>query len=270
MLLTNDDGIYAAGIQALINELSTLAEIYVAAPDRERSGTGHSITVFEPIKVQTNKIPAAKKSWIVGGTPVDCVKLAVSKLIEEKIDLVVSGINHGPNLGTDVLYSGTVSAAVEGVIMGVPAIAVSLNSHKRDNDFTFAARFTSKVISKLKDQGMEHDTILNINIPAVATEKIKGMRITKLGNRNYDNLFEERKDPRGDTYYWMGGGVMDEPQEESSDVKAVQDSFISITPIHFDLTNYRLIEEYKSSWSESFSSTLIEQFIDSGDPNDNY
>lgn len=269
ILLTNDDGIYAAGLQALVNELSALAEIFVVAPDRERSGTGHSITVFEPIKVQQAKVAAAKKSWTVGGTPVDCVKLAISKLIDEKIDLVVSGINHGPNLGTDVLYSGTVSAAVEGVIMGVPAIAVSLNSYQREMDFSFAARFTRKAVKILKSQGIQQDTVLNINIPALATESIKGMRITKLGVRNYDNLFEERQDPRGNTYYWMGGGVMEEPQEADSDVKAVQDSYISITPIHFDLTDYRLIQEYKSSWGDYFAGPFMEQFYDSGEPHDN-
>ncbi|MEN6349449.1 MAG: 5'/3'-nucleotidase SurE [Syntrophomonas sp.] len=253
ILLTNDDGIYARGIQALVNELGTLAEIFVVAPDRERSGTGHSITVFEPIKVKKTKLPGVKDGWTVGGTPVDCVKLALSKLVDGKVDLVVSGINHGPNLGTDVLYSGTVSAAVEGVIMGAPAIAVSLDSHERDMDFSFAAGFTRKVVEVLKEQGINKDTVLNINIPAIDPISIKGMRITRLGVRNYGNLFEERQDPRGNTYFWLGGGVLEEPQEEDSDVKAVQDSYISITPMHFDLTNYKMVEEYRQSFIKSFT-----------------
>lgn len=250
ILLTNDDGIHARGINALITELSSIAEIYVVAPDRERSGTGHSITVFEPIKVSRVKLPGSRAGWIVGGTPVDCVKLAVARLISEEIDLVVSGINHGPNLGTDVLYSGTVSAAAEGVIMGVPSIAVSLNSFSKNMDFDFAARFINKAVKTVMKKGMQKDTLLNINIPLLPPREIKGMRITRLGVRNYDNLFEERQDPRGNTYYWLGGGVVKEEQKEDSDVIAVQEGFISITPVHLDLTDYRLIEEYKDTFSE--------------------
>ncbi|MBC7076662.1 MAG: 5'/3'-nucleotidase SurE [Syntrophomonadaceae bacterium] len=245
ILLCNDDGIHARGIHALMSELSSIAEIFVAAPDRERSGTGHSITVFEPIKVTPAKLPRVKAGWIVGGTPVDCVKLAINKLIEEKIDLVVSGINHGPNLGTDVLYSGTVSAAAEGVIMGVPSIAVSLDSYEEEMDFTFAAQFTRNIVRIVMKQGIEKDTLLNINIPPLAPQDIRGIRITKLGVRNYDNLFDERQDPRGNTYYWLGGGVVEEEQDNDSDVLAVRQACISITPIRLDLTDYELIKKYK-------------------------
>ncbi len=250
ILLTNDDGIHARGINALLKELCSMAEIYVVAPDRERSGTGHSITVFEPIKASRVKLPGVKAGWVIAGTPVDCVKLAVARLIREELDLVVSGINHGPNLGTDVLYSGTVSAAAEGVIMGVPSIAVSLNSHSDKMDFDFAARFVRKAIKTVMKKGMEKDTLLNINIPFLPPQEIKGMRISSLGVRNYNNLFEERQDPRGNTYYWLGGGVVKEEQKEDSDVLAVQEGYISITPIHLDLTDYRLIEEYRKTFSE--------------------
>ncbi|CFW97113.1 Survival protein SurE-like phosphatase/nucleotidase [Syntrophomonas zehnderi OL-4] len=244
ILLTNDDGIQAQGIHALIQELSNVGEIYLAAPDRERSGTGHSITVFEPIKVVKTKISGVKQSWIIGGTPVDCVKMALARLIDEKIDLVVSGINHGSNLGTDVLYSGTVSAAAEGVIMGSPSLAVSLNS--QDNfEFGFAAQFTRRVVDMLTKQGFDKNTLININIPDLPENDIKGIRFTKLGLRNYDNLFEERRDPRGNTYYWLGGGVMDEEQDPESDVYAVDQGFISVTPIHLDLTDYQLINQYR-------------------------
>lgn len=245
ILLTNDDGINAMGIHALINELNTMAEIYVVAPDRERSGTGHSITVFDPIKAIETNIPGIKKGWVVGGTPVDCVKLAIARLIDEKIDLVVSGINHGSNLGTDVLYSGTVSAAAEGVIMGSPSISVSLNSFKEDEDFSFAAQFTRRVIAAVLPEGIEKTTLLNINVPALPSEDIEGVRITKLGLRNYDNLFEERRDPRGNTYYWLGGGVLEEEQHQDSDVYAVEHGCVSITPIHLDLTDYKLMEKYR-------------------------
>ncbi len=254
ILLTNDDGIHAQGIHSLARELSHIGELYLVAPDRERSGTGHSITVFEPIKASPTRVPGVKKAWIIGGTPVDCVKLALARLIEEPIDLVVSGINHGPNLGTDVLYSGTVSAAAEGVIMGCPALAVSLNTEGGDADFTTAARFTRRMIRVIMKEGIEPTTLINVNVPALPEDQIKGIRITRLGVRNYDNLFEERKDPRGNTYYWMGGGVVEEDQDPESDVVAVQEDYISITPIHLDLTDYRLIDTYKTNFVRYLSS----------------
>lgn len=245
ILLTNDDGINAKGINALIESLSSVAELFLLAPDRERSGTGHSITVFEPIKVKKVEIAGVKKGWVVYGTPVDCVKMAMSRLIDEKIDLVVSGINHGPNLGTDVLYSGTVSAAAEGTIMGAPSLAVSLDSYASAPDFKFAADFTRRIVEQIKKDGIEKDTLLNINIPELKPEDIRGVQVCKLGVRNYDNLFEERQDPRGNIYYWLGGGVVNEEQANDSDVYAVERNYISITPIHLDLTDYRLIDKYK-------------------------
>ncbi|NLT20097.1 MAG: 5'/3'-nucleotidase SurE [Syntrophomonadaceae bacterium] len=250
ILVTNDDGIYAQGINELIKQLSRIAEIYVVAPDRERSGTGHSITVFEPIRVVPINLPGIKKGWVAGGTPVDCVKLGIAKLIDEKIDLVVSGINHGPNLGTDVLYSGTVSAAAEGIIMGSPAVAVSLDSYAQNMEFDLAARFTRNVIKTVMDKGIKPTTLLNINIPMLAWEDIKGVRVTRLGVRNYDNLFEERQDPRGNTYFWLGGGVMNEEQPPDSDVAATQNGYISITPINLDWTDYKLISEFRTTYSE--------------------
>mgnify|MGYP000875658863 CR=1 FL=1 len=249
ILLTNDDGIHARGIHRLARELSSLGELFVIAPDRERSGTGHSITVFEPIRVIETSMSEASAAWIVGGTPVDCVKLALNTLVKQDIDLVVSGINHGPNLGTDVLYSGTVSAAAEGVILGIPSLAVSLNSFREDMEFDYAARFTRNVIRIAGKRGLDKKTLININIPALGEKEIKGVRITKLGIRNYENLFEERQDPRGNTYYWMGGGIVKEEQESESDVVAVQDGYISITPIHLDLTDYRLIDEFRRSYA---------------------
>jgi 5'-nucleotidase len=249
ILLCNDDGINARGIQALMKELSSIAEIYVVAPDRERSGTGHSITVFDPIRVARVNIPGIKAGWVAEGTPVDCVKLAINKLITDKIDLVVSGINHGANLGTDVLYSGTVSAAAEGVIMGVPSFAISLNSYDKNMDFNFSARITKQMVKTVMRKGLDKETLININIPAIPPQAIQGIRITRLGVRNYDNLFEERQDPRGNTYYWLGGGVVDEYQEEDSDVIAVEQGWISVTPIHLDLTDYELIKQFRESFA---------------------
>lgn len=256
ILVTNDDGINARGLHSLINELNTLAEIYVVAPRSEQSGTGHSITVFEPIKAIEANIPGIKKGWIVGGTPVDCVKLATKRLVPEPIDLVVSGINHGSNLGTDVLYSGTVSAAAEGVIMGYPSIAVSLDSFDPAADFSFAAGFTRRLVAEILKEGLPKTTLFNINIPFRPAEEVKGIRLTKLGSRNYDNLFEERRDPRGNIYYWLGGGVLNEEQEPDSDVYAVEHGYVSITPIHLDLTHYGLVKKF-SRLSEEYLNTLL-------------
>ena len=244
ILLTNDDGINARGLHAILHELNTIAEIYLAAPRTEQSGTGHSITVFDPIKAVEARIPGIKKGWLIGGTPVDCVKLATKRLISEPIDLVVSGINHGSNMGTDVLYSGTVSAATEGVIMGYPAIAISLDTYDDSADFSFAAAFTRRLVTAMLKETMPRTTLFNVNLPLLPPEHIKGIRMTKLGHRNYDNLFEERRDPRGNVYYWLGGGVLNEDQDEDSDVYAVSQGYISITPIHLDLTHYGLIKKF--------------------------
>ncbi|NSW83857.1 MAG: 5'/3'-nucleotidase SurE [Syntrophothermus sp.] len=246
ILLTNDDGIDSPGILAVLRELEKMGEVYVVAPDRERSGTGHSITVFSPIKAQRVEVPGSSAlAWVIDGTPADCVKLGISALIPKTPDYVVSGVNRGANLGTDVLYSGTVSAALEGVIMGFPSVAVSLDSFNPNEDFSFAARFTRLVLRILHREGVGKDIILNINVPCLPRSEIRGIRITKLGVRRYENLFEERKDPRGNSYYWLGGEVIREEQDPDSDVAAVNQGYISITPIHFDLTDYQLIEDFR-------------------------
>lgn len=246
LLVTNDDGLNSPGLYKLVETLAKMADIYVVAPDRERSGTGHGITVYDPIMIKrVDSIEAARMAWVVYGTPADCVKLGLSALLPEPPDLVVSGINKGANLGWDVLYSGTVSAAMEGVIMGVPSIAVSLSSYEDLEDYAFAARFTRAVCRQLERDGTDKDTIININVPAIPRSEIRGVRVTRLGSRRYDNVFEERKDPRGNTYFWLGGEVIDEDQEPDSDVAAVNEGFISVTPIHFDLTDYPLIEKYR-------------------------
>jgi 5'-nucleotidase len=177
---------------------------------------------------------------------VDCVKLAICKLINEHVDLVISGINHGSNLGTDVLYSGTVSAAAEGVILGSPSLAVSLDSERVDADFNFCSRFIRRLITGIMKPDMDKTTLLNVNVPARPQQDIKGVRITRLGVRNYGNLFEERRDPRGNIYYWMGGGIIAEKQEPDSDVLAVEQGYVSVTPIHLDLTDYNLINKYRA------------------------
>ncbi len=247
ILLTNDDGILASGIQALMEAISEIGEVFIVAPDRERSATGHGITVHQPLRVEVVDFPQAK-GWAVSGTPADCVKIAVEALLPAKPDLVIAGINLGSNLGTDVLYSGTVSAAIEGVISGIPSLAVSLDSHTLTADFSYAAKFIKKVAPLMTGKGLTPDTLLNINFPNLDEKDVKGVRVTRLGTRRYANVFEARQDPRGRTYYWMGGQVQDEPEsinDPDIDIGAVRQGMVSVTPIHFDLTNYYIIDQIK-------------------------
>ena len=253
ILLTNDDGIHAEGIQILGETLmqGEDLEIYIAAPDRERSATGHAITMHRPLRAEEIKFfhDSRLKGWSINGTPADCVKLAIEYLMPRKPDLVISGINRGANLGTDVLYSGTVSAAIEATILGIPAFAVSLTAF--DNpDFRFAANFLLRLIKKMRGHTLPQKTLLNINVPAVSRRQIAGVAITHLGLRQYRNAFHKRIDPRGRSYFWMAGELDEAGEEEKgSDVNAVKNGFVSITPVHFDLTNYKLIQELqKIDW----------------------
>ncbi|HWQ61340.1 MAG TPA: 5'/3'-nucleotidase SurE [Negativicutes bacterium] len=247
ILLTNDDGITAPGIQALWRELAAIGEVTVVAPDIERSATSQSITVHHPIRVDQYCIEDPPLcAWRVGGTPTDCVKMAIEALLPVKPDIVVSGINLGPNLGTDVLYSGTVSAAIEGALHGVPSLAVSLAAWK-NADFGPAARFARGLVLTMAAKKLPPDTLLNVNVPPLPADKLAGVQVTRLGVIEYENTFERREDPRGRTYYWMGGSLVDAGNEEGTDVMAVKQGRISVTPIHFDLTNYgimKLIEEW--------------------------
>lgn len=246
VLLTNDDGIFAEGLHVLAREVQKVADIHVVAPDHEQSATGHSITMHRPLRVESVKFlhSPGLRAWAVNGTPADCVKLAVESILPYKPDLVISGINRGANLGTDVLYSGTVSAAIEGVILGIPAIAVSLTEYY-EPQFEYAAEFVARLATVLFKQGVACDTLLNVNVPGVARENILGAVITKLGVRQYKNAFEERTDPRGRSYFWLAGELIDTEHDEDSDVSAIKQSKISITPIQHDLTNYKLINSLK-------------------------
>lgn len=246
ILVTNDDGIGAAGIQALWQELSKIATVVVVAPDVERSATSQAITVHSPIRV--DEYPFAHPNlcgWRIGGTPADCVKIALEALMTEPPDVVVSGINHGPNLGTDVLYSGTVSAAIEAALHGIPAIAVSLDGGEH-SDFQPAAEFTAKLVQNITKRSLPPNTLYNVNVPALSTAQLDGVAITKLGVREYENIFEPRRDPRGRMYYWMGGSIVENENDDNSDIVAVKMSKISVTPIHFDLTNYGVMSAMKN------------------------
>lgn len=246
ILVANDDGIGAKGIMELARALSQVANIYVCAPDSQRSACGHGISIGQPITVKKQDFPNAKGAWAISGTPADCVKLGLEILANEgiKIHMVCSGINHGGNLGTDTLYSGTVSAAIEGCICGLPALAVSVNSHD-PKYFDTACELAIKTV-KASQGKIDSHTVLNINAPNLPADQVKGVKITRLGAREYVDWFQPKEDEHGEVVYWYAGKpVVYQDLPDDIDVIAMQDGYASITPLHYDLTSHRLIEEVK-------------------------
>ncbi|NJN01276.1 MAG: 5'/3'-nucleotidase SurE [Leptolyngbyaceae cyanobacterium RM1_1_2] len=258
ILVSNDDGIFALGIRTLANTLAAAGhDVTVVCPDRERSATGHGLTLHKPIRAEEidSVFQPQVRAWACSGTPSDCVKLALGALLDTPPDFVLSGINHGANLGTDILYSGTVSAAMEGVIEGIPAIALSLTSFSADN-FQPGADFACVLVDALGNNTFNAGVLLNVNIPAVSAADIRGVKITRQGLRRYIDLFERRIDPRGKTYYWLAGEVMEEvsnppdawqsgggcdgevaSQIAVADVDAIKENYITITPLQYNLTS---------------------------------
>jgi 5'-nucleotidase len=246
LLICNDDGIYALGIRTLANTLAAAGyEVTVVCPDRERSATGHGLTLHQPIRadvIEANIFHPQVKAWACSGTPSDCVKLALWALLDSPPDFVLSGINQGANLGTDVLYSGTVSAAMEGIIEGIPSLAISLTSFKMQ-DFQPAANFALRLLNQIQQQPLPQRMLLNVNVPAVEPEQIAGVVMAQLGIRRYVDVFEKRVDPRGKTYYWLAGELLQDVPDISiddqvpTDTNANRDNFITITPLDFNLTS---------------------------------
>ncbi len=243
ILISNDDGIGAEGIKALAKEIKKFANVIVAAPHTQQSAVGHSITMSSPIRVRKELIFRDFYGYAVEGTPADSVKLAVHTLLKGiKIDLLISGINQGANTAINIIYSGTVSAATEGTILGIPSIAVSLTSYSY-KDFSIAAKFASRIAKVVIKNGLTKGTLLNVNIPA--TKKIRGVKITKQGKSSWDDTYEIRIDPGNRKYYWLTGSMHKVDKTTEFDVKAVDEGYISITPIHYDLTDYKMFEEMK-------------------------
>lgn len=246
ILVANDDGIQARGMKELVNALSDKADVYVCAPDSQRSASGHGITVSKPVIAEEVPYENAVLAIKFSGTPADCVKLGM-KILQDRgieIDMVYSGINHGGNLGTDTLYSGTVSAAIEGSICGVPSVAVSVNSHEATN-FEYACELAVKALEKSWGK-MSPDTVLNINTPDLPADMIKGLKYTTLGRREYKEFFTPAPLEDGRTAYrYTGDPVIYEGLPDTIDVIAMQEGYASVTPLHRDLTDYKLIEEIK-------------------------
>ena len=243
ILITNDDGIRADGIIELAKELAKTHNIYVVAPDTQRSATGHAITIHNPIMVNKEYIDDNISAYSISGTPADCVKIGVEALFKEvNIDMVLSGINNGPNLGTDVIYSGTVSAAIEGFVQNKPSIAFSLNEFNVSKEvYSQVSKHASKIVNDIKDKlNILNDCILNVN------GEVKGTKITRLGERKYENVLEERVSPHGKRYFWIGGKVKELEQENDSDIIAIEEGYITITPVNIDMTNNKKIEILKN------------------------
>jgi 5'-nucleotidase len=237
ILVTNDDGVHSQGLISLFRSMQKLGDAYIIAPDRERSAVSHALTMHKPLKVEKLK----KHIYSINGTPTDCVTIGANKILPEKPVFIVSGINKGANLGDDITYSGTVSAAMEATIMGIPAFAVSLVSREKTfsiSDFTAASKISLKIGEYILEHSLPYDTLLNVNVPNVSAKGIKGMKLTRQGKRIYDDSIQETFDPHGEKHYWIGGGQPYWEHGEDTDIQAVQDNYVSVTPIHLDLTNY--------------------------------
>jgi 5'-nucleotidase len=234
IMVTNDDGIQAPGILALTAALRELGDVTVVAPDRERSAAGHSLTLHSPLRVFELK----KGFYAVDGTPTDCVNMGIHSLLSFRPDLVVSGINHGPNLGDDITYSGTVAAAMEATLMGIPAMAVSLATYERSGHFSVAALVAVRLAKQVIANGLPEDTFLNVNIPDCSEADMNSVLVTRQGKRSFVGKIEDKTDPRGRKYYWIGSEEPSFNDEEGTDFHALNRRHVSVTPLHLDLTNY--------------------------------
>ena len=246
ILLTNDDGIDATGLKALAEHLMRIGNVTIVAPDRERSAVGHALTLHHPLRVEKY----GTNIFAVDGTPTDCVNLGIHSLLSIRPDIVISGINHGANLGDDVTYSGTVSAAMEATLMGIPAFAISLAIREESNNFPSAACFAAKLAGIILKRGLPCDTFLNVNVPDISHELLKSPLITSQGKRSYEGMIIDKVDPRGRNYYWIGSVDLNFHDIEGTDYYAVSRGHISITPLHLDLTNYHSFQEL-TSWDLS-------------------
>lgn len=243
-LCTNDDGVHAPGLDLLEAVAGRLGETRTVAPDREQSATSHSLTLHRPLRVTE----IAQGRHVIDGTPTDCVLIAVKELLPWRPDFVLSGVNHGPNMGEDVLYSGTVAAAMEGTILGIPAVAISWAGEDREAVDGYEELLDRLLRRLIERADFPRETFFNVNFPDRPAADIRGIKVTSLGRRVYSDSLVRREDPAGREYFWIGGGVSSWSGGEDSDFRAVEAGFVSVTPLHLDLTNHRLLDEV-STWS---------------------
>jgi 5'-nucleotidase len=243
ILITNDDGVTAPGIRNLVEAVKGLGKVVVVAPDKPQSGMGHAITIGQPLRMNQVHIFEGIEAWQTNGTPVDCVKLAVDKVLHRKPTICLSGINHGANHSINVIYSGTMSAAMEASIESIPSIGFSLLDYSIEADFTAAKFYIHEMVSTLLKQKMDKHLLLNVNIPAVPKKLIKGIKLCRQAYAKYEEDFDERKDPHGRKYYWLTGEFINFDKGKDTDVWALNNNYISVVPVQFDLTNYKLKQQ---------------------------
>ena len=242
ILCTNDDGYMATGLRVLASAATELGSVSTVAPDREQSATSHSLTLHNPLRARRT----VDGVFVVDGTPTDCVILGVNQLLPEKPEICLSGVNHGPNMGEDVLYSGTVAAAMEATVMGIPSIALSYVGNRFEELEGWQGVVQAILQGILGRETFPEDTLFNVNLPAVAPEDVRGIKITSLGRRRYSDSILRAKDPMGKEYFWIGGGSVSWRGPEDSDFQAIEDGYVSVTPLHLDLTNYKLLKEIRA------------------------
>ncbi|MCU7548358.1 5'/3'-nucleotidase SurE [Chitinophagaceae bacterium LB-8] len=248
ILVTNDDGISAPGIRNLIEAVKDLGKVVVVAPDKPQSGMGHAITIGIPLRLNKVNIFGDIEAYQCTGTPVDCVKLAVDKVLHSKPDICISGINHGANHSINVIYSGTMSAAVEAAIESIPSIGFSLLDYSLEADFTAARKYARMIIEQMLSTPSDKHTVLNVNIPSARPEEIKGVKICRQAYAKYEEDFIERHDPHGRKYYWLTGEFVNFDEGDDTDVWALANNYVSIVPVQFDLTHYSLKEKLEKTW----------------------
>ena len=247
ILIVNDDGIQSPGIQALAQAMDNLGSITIVAPDKEQSAKSHSITLSDPIRLKSVNLKKGLKGWSVKGTPVDCAKIALKSLLKIKPDLMISGINLGSNLGKNLIYSGTISAAYEGAIQGIPSAAISLDSFQA-KEFTAAKQVSISIATYLLKNKIPKGTMLNVNVPYIRKNKIKGFRVTRQGRSSFIDTFERRVDPRGRPYFWIKGEIRNTDSSVEFDGEAILNGYVSITPIAFDLTDKLFINKLEKEF----------------------
>lgn len=249
ILVVNDDGVTAPGIKALIEAVMPLGDVYVVAPDSPQSGMGHAITLNKPLRLaEVHLFDGVVKAFQCNGTPVDCVKIAVDKVLHRKPDLCVSGINHGSNSSVNILYSGTMSAAVEAGLEGIPSVGFSLCNFSWEADFSAAKKYVNLIAKEILTNGLPKNTLLNVNIPKLSDEEIKGVKICRQANAKWEEEYVERQDPFGRNYYWLTGQFVNHDKGTDTDEWALANGYISIVPVQFDLTAHHAITYINEFW----------------------
>lgn len=250
ILVTNDDGITAPGIRALVEAVKGLGKIIVVAPDSPQSGMGHAVTIGEPLRLHKADVFEGIEAWESSGTPVDCVKLARDIILKHKPDLCVSGINHGANHSINIIYSGTMSAAMEAAIEGVPSIGFSLLDYRYEADFSIAQSVATTLVKKMLSTPIKENTLLNVNIPKVTISDFKGIKLCRQAIARWQEEFDHRTDPRGKDYYWMTGKFINMDEGSETDVEALKDGYASVVPVQLDFTDYESKKKMGDSWKD--------------------